>query len=521
MKGLLLTLFTGLVLFMLFSVLEYSIYLPSNIRKLLFFGYLIFTGLLFLQFVGVPLLKLTRVLKPIDITKSSEIIQTHFSEIKDKLLNIIELAYLNENKYSSEIIEASINQKINDIKWYNFSDAVQFKNLKYVSISFIISILSVFGISIYNKNILKDSSQRIIHYNKQFVQPAPFNFVLLNTDLKVKKGDSFLISAQCKGEEIPQIVYVNIEGNNYLMRNVKPGFFEFEINSVINPFHFYFSDLQFQSKSYFLTMLPKPGITFFTVKTIPPSYTNLSSEILQNIGDIQVPHGTKILWEFTGIDMDSLFIIVNDSNLVSADNINDLFVAEKTFYKSGNYNVFIKNSSTEYELALSYSIDVIPDLFPEIQVSQLIDSTKLTRFFFRGLIGDDYGFSNLAFHFNINNTDSAIHIPFVRNLNDQDFYFSFDFANLELNSGIISYYFTVSDNDIINGFKTTSSDNFIFTIPNKNEILASEKEQFNKLQNMLNKSSEMANEIKKDLDNLRLKNMDTNISDWEKIANGK
>ena len=515
-KGLLLTLFTALVLFMLFSILEYSIYLPSNIRKLLFFGYLIFTGLLFIQFVGIPLLKLTRVLKPIDITQTSKIIQTHFSEIKDKLLNIIELAYLNENKYSSEINEASINQKINEIKWYNFNDAVQFKNLKYVFISLLISILSVFGISIYNKNILKESSQRIIHYNTQFVQPAPFTFELLNTDLNVKKGDSYLISAQCKGEEIPQIVYVNIEGNNYLMRNVKAGLFEFEINSVINPFQFYFTDLEFHSKSYFLTMLPKPGITNFTVKTTPPSYTILSAETVQIIGDIQVPHGTNVSWEFAGIDIDSLFIVVNDSNYISADNNNDLFVAEKTFYQSGSYNVFVKNSSTEYELALSYSIDVTPDLYPEIQVTQLSDSTKLTRFFFRGVIGDDYGFSNLAFHFNINNTDSAIYIPFVRNLNDQDFYFSFDFANLELNSGIISYYFTVSDNDIINGFKTTSSDNYIFTIPNKNEILASEKEQFDKLQNMLNKSSEMANEIKKDLDNLRLKNMDTNISDWEK-----
>jgi len=188
----------------------------------------------------------------------------------------------------------------------------------------------------------------------------------------------------------------------------------------------------------------------------------------------------------------------------------------KKFYKSDSYNVFIQNRITQPELALSYSIEVIPDLFPEIKLAQVQDSLQLSRFFFKGIIGDDYGFSSLNFHYNRDNKDSTIAIPIVRNLSDQDFYFSFDFNEVDKPEGIISYYFSVSDNDAINGFKTTTSNSFTFEFPDRKELLASEKEKFNAIQKQLDESRELAKDIQDDLKNLQLKNMDTNVSEWEK-----
>jgi len=147
---------------------------------------------------------------------------------------------------------------------------------------------------------------------------------------------------------------------------------------------------------------------------------------------------------------------------------------------------------------------------------QVADSTELTRFFFKGLIGDDYGFSDLKFHYNIDTKDSAISIPFVRNLIDQEFYFSFDFSDIPDLEGIISYYFSVSDNDVINHYKTTTSSSFTFQFPNKDEILANENEQYKDLEKKVLESQQLAKEIGKDLKNLQYKNMDTSISDWEK-----
>lgn len=515
-KGIILTFFFLIALFTVFSVVEYFVYFSSEIRKTLFYGFIIFSALLTLQFILVPFLKLLHILKPIDIKTSSVIIQKHFRDIKDKLLNIIELSEIRDPSYSSEIVLASIDQKINELSVFDFRQAIQYRNLKMISFYFLISLLLTFSVFLANKSIFTTAPQRIIHYNTEFVKPAPFVFKLLSTDLKAKKGDSFKIKMEVDGEELPQVAYINIEGNNYLMKSTAAGVFEFEIASVINPVNFYFTDLKYQSEAYYLQLLPKPGINNFDVTVSPPAYTGLPVLVHENIGDLQVPHGTLVKWNFQGIDIDTLYLALADSLTIGAKKTTSGFEAENQFFKATGYHVFIQNELTEPELALSYSVDVLPDLYPEIKVMQVQDSSQITRFFFKGTIGDDYGFSALKFHYNINNNDSAIAIPFVRSLNDQEFYFSFDFSEVVSESGMISYYFSVTDNDVVNNFKTTTSDNFVFNVPNSEEIAANEKEQFQKLEEMLQQSEQLTREIQDDLENLRLKNMDTNVSDWEK-----
>ena len=516
LKGALILLLLVLMIYTIFSVIEYFVFFSAEIRKLVFFGFLIFTGLLLVQFIGLPLLKMLRLLKPIDLKETTKIIQNHFTSIEDKLLNIIELNNLPKNQYSNELILASIDQKIEQLKVFDFNEAIQFKNIKYVIIYFIISVFISLGIFFTNKNVFIDSTNRLVHYNTIFVKPAPFTFQLGNTELKVKKGDSYLVKVKVTGSEIPEIVYINIEGNKYLMKTSSAGSFEYEMVSVINDVNFYFTDLKYNSEKFSLKLLPKPGITQFKTTVVPPAYTGLQTIVLENMGDLQIPNGAKVEWSFKGIDIDSVFIVVRDSVKVVASEINNAFAAESRFFKSTKYNVFIQNEITSPELALSYSVEVIPDLFPEIKVGQMIDSMQLTRYYFKGTIGDDYGFSNLRFHFNIDNSDSSITIPFVKMLTDQDFYFAFDFKDLNQTEGVVSYYFSVTDNDAVNNFKTTTSDNFIFQFPDRDEILAKDKEKFEALQENIDKSRGLAREIKQDLNNLQLKNMDTNISDWEK-----
>ncbi|HYQ58120.1 MAG TPA: DUF4175 family protein, partial [Draconibacterium sp.] len=504
-----------ITLYTVFSVVEYYIYLSSLTRKVIFYGYLIFAGLLGIQFILIPLFRLAHILKPIDLKSSTHLIQKHFGEIKDKLLNIIELSDLHENQYSNDLVMASIDQKIDALKVFDFNEAIEYKNIKVVSIYLVISILITSGILLSNKSIFTESTNRLIHYNQEFVKPAPFSFHLKNNTLQAKKGDSFIVKVKAEGDEIPQIVYINIEGNNYLMKTTETGNYEFEMASVINSVIFYFTDLNYKSDSYSLQLLPKPGINSFNISVDPPKYTLTESQLLDNIGDLQVPCGTILKWQFTGIDVDSLALVFNDSIRVKATQNEGIFGVEKTVFKSSNYNVYIRNKVTEEELALSYNIDVIPDIYPDIQVINIEDSTRLTRYFFKGIIGDDYGFSSLKFHYNIDNTDSTIALPVSKNLSDQEFYYSFDFDQIE-ERGVITYYFSVSDNDVINGYKTTTSNSHTFVFPDKEELLASEKEQFENLENMVKESQELAKDIKNDLNNLQIKNMDTNISDWEK-----
>jgi len=515
-KGILLTFLFLLLLFTLFSVVEYFIYLPADVRKFLFFGFIIFACLLIIQLLLLPLLRMVDIIKPIDTRTSSKIIQKHFSNIKDKLLNVIELSEIGSSSASKELVLASIDQKMNEIQIFDFRDAVKFKDLKPVFFSFIGSLVITGIVYGFNQSVFTTAPKRIIDYNTNYIKPAPYSFKILNKDLGVLKGEEYTIKMEAEGTEIPLVAYINIDGNNYLMKRIDGGKFEFEMASVINPVNFYFTDLKYKSDFYKLSVIPKPGINNFEVIISPPQYTNMPVQKIENMGDIQIPAGSEIFWNFNGIDIDSLYFILSDSTVVGSNEVNNNFHVKHTFLKSKEYHVYIKNSSTEPVLALSYNIDVIPDLFPDINISRVQDSVTLTRFYFKGTIGDDYGFSNLKFHYNYNNVDSAFNLPITKNLNDQDFYFSFDFDDLKLKSGSISYYFSVSDNDAINGYKTTTSDHYIFTMPNAIEVVENEKERFENLDNLIKESENLAKEIQSDLQDLRFKNMDPNISEWEK-----
>ncbi|RIJ48644.1 hypothetical protein D1614_08915 [Maribellus luteus] len=515
-KGLVVSAVVLIVLFTSFSLIEYVGYLSSDARKTVFYGFIVFAVLLLVSFVGIPLLRLVHILKPLNLKSTSQLIQNHFSGIQDKLLNIIELSEYKSADVSNDLLLASIDQKINELKVFDFNEAVSFKNIRLVAVYLFISAGIALGLLVINKNIFTESAHRIIHYNETFIKPAPFTFYLQNEELRAKKGDAFTIKVTAEGNEIPQIVYINIDGNNYLMKTGAEGEYEFEMASVINPVRFYFTDLKYKSDTYQLQLLPKPGINSFKTEVTPPAYTALKSQVFDNMGDLQVPNGTRVKWLFNGMDVDSLYIILDDSLRISAQKSDEGFVLERNFYKSSAYNVFIQNRVTEPELALSYSIEVIPDLYPEIDVVQMQDSTHITRFFYKGVIGDDYGFSSLRFHYNVDNADSSVVIPIVRNLTDQDFYFSYDFNDVPDKEGIISYYFSVSDNDAVNRYKTTTSKSFTFHFPNQQELQVFDKEQFETLEDMLNKSQKLANEIQQDLKNLQFKNMDTSVSDWEK-----
>ena len=514
-KGLIITFFLLILIYTIFSIIEYFFFLNTDVRKFFFFGFLIFSVLMFTQFVVLPILRMIHLLKPIDTKSITYIIQQHFKGIEDKLLNIIELNELPKDQYSKELVLASIDQKIEKLKVFDFNEAIQYKNLK--NIVFYLAVSSIFSLSviIINKDVFIESTKRLVHYNTTFTKPAPFKFTIINDDLKVKKGESFTLKVKVNGDELPEIVYINIDGNNYLMKSATDFSFEYELVSVINPVSFYFTDLKYNSEKHYLELLPKPGITNFKTTVYPPIYTGIQNQVIDNLGDLQVPNGTKVEWNFNGIDIDSVFITLGDSVKLNAIKKDNQFIINSIFYKSTSYNVFIQNKVTKPELALSYSVEVIPDLFPEITVKQIADSMQLTRFFFKGNINDDYGFSNLDFHFNVNNEDSAISIPFVKLLPDQEFYFSFDFNDLLIKEGIVSYYFSVTDNDVINNYKTTTSDNFSFQFPSNKEIMAKDREDFKELEKKLEKSQKLAGEIRQDINNLQMKNMDSNLSEWE------
>lgn len=483
----------------------------------MFITSLVFITLVFVRFVIFNMLQWSGIVRSLSDRKASELIHELVPGVKDRIINILELHNSKELIYSDDISKAAINQKINELKVFNFSDAVSMRNLRTLSLYFIISFATVGGIHLINHSIFFESGNRLIRYNQQFVKPAPYSFIWENEVTGVEKGKSFTIKLRMQGDDIPSVVYLNIGGNNYLMNPGTHGSFEYELVSVINNVDFYFTDLMYLSQSYRLEVIPVPVINVFSVEIRPPAYTRLDNVRLENVGDFQVPKGGLVKWSFEVFDTDSLMIIFNGNDtLQSVKESANRFTAERVVTAPTSYEVKVRNKKTGYVSAMGFRMDIKEDNYPEIQIAQVTDSTRVTRFYFRGTIHDDYGFSNLKFHLNIELDDSSVTIPFNRYIMPQDFYFTVDLSDFKSKGKDINYYFSVTDNDGVNGVKTTTSESFRFVFPDREELAEKQSEEFQKLENLIQESQEIANQLRNDLKDLQMKNLNSNISEWEK-----
>jgi len=519
-RGLMLFILLVIVYWGSIALLEYFSYFNPKIKLSIAVFTIILTLFIFIYFIVKPFIKLLGLGKVLTFYDVSTHLSKKYPEIKDRLINIIELSNEAHSNYSNELIRASIDQKINELKIFSFSDSIKLKDLKFVFISFfsVILFFSVWFISF--PDLFKESSVRLIRYQQKFEKPAPFTFMLENTDLEVVMGESIDLQLLCSGKEIPEMVYVNIGGNNFLMTRENQRF-EYTIENVNSSFIIYFTDKKYISNDYKISVINKPFISEFTVDIQYPGYTGLQTQTLQNIGDLKIASGSTVAWKFNTVDTDSLEIILSDSSIISGIKDVNAFEVKKTFLSNEEYRISIKNSRLKDENSLVYKVQVIPDLFPEIKVVQVNDSIDFRRFHFKGNIIDDYGFHQLAFVINVEGKDSLISIPVTPYFLNQDFYYSFDFESVKSMGKSFKYYFAVYDNDYINHFKRTISETFTFSFPDYQEILAKENSDMNSIDQLLKKSSKLTEEIQQEFENFKMKQINSNMSDWEKFQTVK
>ena len=151
-KGSILFLGIGLLYFIATLLMEHFLWLSTFGRSLLFGIFILFQFFLLFRFILFPIFKLIKLQKGLNYEEASQIIGTHFTEVGDKLLNILELQDMSASE--NALINASIQQKINDIKPITFGNAINYsdnkKYTKWILIPLaIILLFIIFGYSFY------------------------------------------------------------------------------------------------------------------------------------------------------------------------------------------------------------------------------------------------------------------------------------------------------------------------------------------------------------------------------------
>ena len=481
-KGALYTVGIVVTMFLLAVFLEYFGWMSQTARGVIFWTGVVSAVCIVLWFIVRPLLKMNGLGKRISYNEAAKIIGRHFSEVSDKLLNLLQL--MDNDTDKSDLLLAAIEQKTAQISPVPFLKAIKLKtNKKYLK--YAVPPLAVLVILlIMAPSTVTGPSKRIVNYQTIYERPAPFSFDVLNESMTVMQGEDFVLRVGTSGEARPADVYVDVDGVKYRMKS-EGSEFSYCFKQLQRSRVFYMEGGGVKSQQYSLEVLPNPTIISFRMLLSYPAYTGRETETVVNLGDAAVPEGTRVRWLFQTQDADSLLFGLDDKDgngsIIKCLATDDGGRAEHgvQIMDSRNYSFCVKNNSAVSD-TLKYSISAIADAMPQIAIEEVVDSVYPDRRIFRGRIKDDYGFSRLVFvHKTINVSDSlkkpenneSVFDIALSNESSQEFFFSFNIAEIPLMPGdALSYWFEVSDNDAIHGPKTARSQVFEIKVPTEEEL---------------------------------------------------
>jgi len=515
-KGLIISLTILASFSLLLLLLEYFLYF-SRVQKIFLIGIFSLINISsFSIFVIIPLLKYLGILRGLSKKSINDLIVLYFPEVKDKLWNIIELKNItNVDYFSQELIIASIDQKIGEIKPLKFSDAIDFKNNFKFLYFLLASLFLIVLISLFSPSLVKNSSYRLTNYNVEFERPSPYTITILNDTLSIGKGDDFKVIVNVKSKKAFENFYISFNSNNFLMNHDSSGFYSYSFSNVNNDIDFKFIIDDFKSISYKLYVLDKPGIKDFKVNISKPNYTLLENEEFFNLSEVVVPIGSTISYTIRTHDVNSLIVNGLDDN-VKIKKSDDSFNFSYNFKKDTQFSIGLKNEYFFIDNFLVFSVKTIQDEFPTISVKGVNDSIDYTKMFFKGFVNDDYGFSSLNFVSVIDEVKENEPINIEKNQLQQNFFYSFDFTKFKNKSNKIEYYFEIFDNDNVNGFKSAVSDIFTFTFPDSKDILKFQDEQFQEIDQLMSQSNNINNQLQKQIFDLKEKLINSQLTNWER-----
>lgn len=518
-KGAILFFSIGLLYFLATLLIEHFLWLSPILRAILFWLIVVVEAILFVKYIVIPLARLFKLQKGINHEDASKIIGNHFSEVNDKLLNVLQL---NKIKNTSELLLASIEQKSKEINPTPFKLAINFKeNVKYLKYAVIPILIVTLSFLTGHFDWFSDSYNRVINYRLAYEPPAPFQFFVVNDDLQAIENKAFTLKVITKGDINPENVEITFNGETYYLKQHGNGEFEYVFMQPKEEINFNLSANNIVSKPYTIDVLKTPTLLSFDMLLDYPTYTKRKDETLKNTGNTTVPQGTKITWQLRTKETDNVYLYSKDTLEFKLDN-QGLFEASKRVNSTLDYSLNTSNSNIKDYESLTFSINVIKDEYPELKLQMEQDSLNHQTLYFFGMASDDYGLSKLQLVYFPSEDENDIQteaIPISKS-NFEEFLSVFP-DNLNLKEGVsYNLYFEVFDNDVIHGLKSTKSATFNYRKLTKEERergqLIEQEESIEDINKSLQKFEEQDKELNEISKNQKEK-LDLNFSDKRKL----
>ena len=532
-----------IVFYLLINGLEYFSWFPPKGRFVLFLFLLAGSGFVLVYHFLIPLVNLIRFRKKMSVEQASVLIGKFFPEIKDKLLNTIQLSnQLEALNYSSavgpstgsgtldstgsgtenDLLAATIEQRSARLSPIRFSDAVDLRgNLKYLGI-FFGSLLVLIALMVFLPSFAVQPTQRIVNYEQHFEKPLPYQVEIEQDNIETTQGQEVKFNIHVTGDRIPDAFYVKSDLGQQLMTKSSANDFSYTFKNLYNDLTFNVTGGDYTSRLIHITVHPNPTLLSYRCELRYPSYIHRTNETMEAKTRLIVPQGTNLTFSFTTRDTEQM-TVSRDSLTTDLTVKDDVFEYQFVAAQSTKFEVQVQNTWNQTIDPLPFSIDVLPDAYPDIRMESF-DEQLSTDVYFSGLVTDDYGFSRLTFNCIVKEpVEKKIvkAVPLDLKQTRTSFFYSFNMDSLGIMPGQnMEVYFEVWDNDGFHGPKSKRSEMFTYYKPSEAALdsIADEQSEdiMERLQEKSQEADKLQDEIEKMLQDL-IQKKDLDWSDKEKM----
>ena len=468
LKGALLFFAIAFVYILFWIFIEYFFWMPQFGRGFVFWLFIVFVLFLSYKLILLPLLKYFSVLKGIDYESASRIIGDAFPEIDDKLLNTIQLS----NMEQTDVLLESISQRSSEFNPFSFENVINLKdNIKYIKFALapliVLAPFYLFG----KQEGIESSFKRVIDYNTAYQEPPPFIFSLKNKSMEVIEGKPFNLEVLVSGDLIPEDAQIRYKNEQYYLSKRGKNLFSFDFPPIDSDLEFDLFSGTTYSPKYLLRLIKTPSIVSSKIKLQYPKYVKRPNQIVENFTNITVPEGTKIAWDLFTKSTTAVSFFENNHEYSFLKKTDD-FSYTKVVFDDIKYRISPSNEELIHFEPLEFSVDVLKDNPPSIQIESETKKETLETMYFYGQMSDDYGIRSLQMNYYPKGNKRDKKTVQISNFNKDSltFYYSFP-GDIDLVSEQpYELYFEVSDNKPLSP-NITKSEAFVYLNKSANAIL--------------------------------------------------
>ncbi len=505
---------------LLVSVGEYFLYMPVSLKVGIMGAFVVAGGAALVAWVIIPLAKMARMGKVISHEQAAVIIGEHFGEVSDKLLNILQLKSNADSLGSRELAEASINQKIAQVKLVPMASAIDIgKNKKYLPFLLPLVLVGVF-LLVAAPSVFTEGSARLLQPTRAFEKPAPFQFTIQNKDLQTTRNTDFTLKVEATGSALPAEAYIDLGNDRVLMQPLEGHKFQYTFRNPTAATKFRIFAAGFYSNEYTLKVVQRPVLKSFRIQVAYPAYTGKKSEVRNSLGDMTVPAGTTLSWQFVTEHTDVASIRFGDGAAAPLQSSGGTYDFKYRFLNDTSYTIMLRNNQGAVADSYKYTVQVIPDQYPVIQTQQVRDTVTGKQILISGTAGDDYGIVRATFNYEVSADKKVISkksLPLkITGGAMTSFEQYFDIASLNLQQGQkVSYYIEAWDNDGVHGSKSSRSEMMSYQAFDAKQLDSAIDENAKQISSGLSNSAQQTKQMQTEFQEMRGKMLQSDKMDWE------